>query len=149
MADYTDADRAKELARRRAIDTAFTFRANGHECNDHGGCQDCCDSDLRIRMVPDDVCDMEDLKGDMFNPTVNNDMDPAVLAEEEEAFEASVMRFGVWGLVAEYKDNAGVWVIEDSIFGLCDDDAVALYTAELKERLMVLVEPTPDSWCAL
>ena len=150
MANSNELDMAKEKARRKAINTAFIF-GEGHICDGYGrrDCYDCAESSLRIRMEPDDVCDMEDLKGDCFNPRVNDDIDPDVLAEQERDFEDAVRQYGVWCLLAEYKDEDGEWTTCDSICGLCDEDAVSLYTAEFQERLMALDEPTPDSWCAL
>jgi len=146
-------DKAKEMARRREIDVAFVYRFDGHECDathQAHACMDCADSALRVRVVHDDACySWDDLEGDMFNAEANDDMHPETLASEQADFRASVDRFGVWGVVAEYKDERGHWQVSDSIYGLCDEDAMSLYTAEFKQRLMDDAEETPVSWLAL
>ena len=145
-------DKAKENARRRELDVRFVYSYDGHECTatrEGDTCMDCEDSALRVRIVPDDCCDWDSLKGDCFNPAVNTDIDPDVLAEEERAFERHVSRFGVWGVIAEYKDDAGRWCHAESVWGICDDDGLALCMAEFKENLMENATPTPESWLAL
>lgn len=49
-----------------------------------------------------DMCfDMENLKGDCFNPSVNTDIDPNTLENEERQFEDRVNNEGVYGYVLE------------------------------------------------
>ena len=45
--------------------------------------------------------DLEDLKGDMFNPKHNPDINPITLKEQEIEFEEQVNREGVFGYVLE------------------------------------------------
>lgn len=84
---------------------------------------ECGDSRVRIVAVPDDCCHMDDLKGDCFNPDVNNNINPNRLAREEREFEERVAREGVWGFRAEYW-NGAEWIETDSIFGFVGDDFI-------------------------
>jgi len=58
-------------------------------------------AEYRILEYADECADMENLKGDVFNPKVNTDIDPEQLKREEHAFEELVNREGVYGYVLE------------------------------------------------
>lgn len=79
------------------------------------------DSRVRIVEMPDCFADMDDLKGDCFNPDVNTDINPNRLAREEREFEERVNSDGVWGYRAEFW-NGSEWIETDSIFGFVGDD---------------------------
>lgn len=55
----------------------------------------------RILEYQDLAADMDDLKGDYYNPKVNNDIDPITLKEQGSDFEEEVNREGVFGYVLE------------------------------------------------
>ena len=59
---------------------------------------------VRLRVVPDELCSFEDLEGDCF-----------------EEFIAKLNQEGVWGIVGEYFDGE-VWQHADSCFGFVGDD---------------------------
>jgi len=72
----------------------------------------------RIVELYDEYADMEDLKGESFDPKVNPDIDPKVLKEQEVAFEQEVFEKGVFGYVLEKKCQAcGNWEHKDSCWG--------------------------------
>ncbi len=79
---------------------------------------------VRLRIVKDDlVIDIEDLKGDCFNPEVNNDIPESKLARQEKEFEERVHSEGVYGIVGEYRciyDDT--WKHADSVWGFVGDD---------------------------
>lgn len=81
------------------------------------------DSRVRIVEMPDYCADMDDLKGDCFNPDVNSDINPNRLSREEREFEDKVRQEGVWGYRAEYW-NGMEWIETDSIFGFVSDDFI-------------------------
>lgn len=56
---------------------------------------------FRIVEIQDDCYEMEDLKGDCYNPQYNQDIDPDELKLEEEEFEEMVYLGGVFGYVLE------------------------------------------------
>lgn len=73
---------------------------------------------VRLDIRPDDTADMEDLKGDCYNPDVNPDISPSRLAREEKEFEDTVNRDGVYGLIGEYRTDEGEeWNHADSCWG--------------------------------
>ena len=76
--------------------------------------------DVRLRIVPDETCSLEDLEGDSFNPKANPDIPASRLQRDREDFIAKVNREGVWGIVGEYFD--GEWQPADSCFGFVGDD---------------------------
>jgi len=55
----------------------------------------------RIIEIKDETYDLEDLKGDCFNPEVNPDIPALDLKREERAFETMVEIQGVYGYVLE------------------------------------------------
>lgn len=54
--------------------------------------------DLDIIAQQDEYSTPEDLEGDMFNPKVNSDIDPDVLAAEREEWVRDLETYGVWGM---------------------------------------------------
>jgi hypothetical protein len=60
---------------------------------------------VRLRMVPDETCSLEDLEGDCFNPQANPDIPASQLQRDREEFIAKVNREGVWGIMGEYFDG--------------------------------------------
>ena len=76
---------------------------------------------VRLHIVPDEVCSYEDLDGDTFNPIQNPDIKPEILAREEQREHDRIDRDGVWGVVGEYFDGEK-WQHADSCFGFVGDD---------------------------
>lgn len=74
---------------------------------------------FRITEHADTDFDLEDLKGDSYNPKVNPDIDADVLKNEETQFEALVEREGVFGYVLErWNPSPGMgWEHLDSCWG--------------------------------
>jgi len=73
----------------------------------------------RIIERHDDDIDLDNLKGDSYNPRVNTDIPEEKLKEEEKAFERLVNDEGVYGYVLE-RWNPGVgkgWEHVDSCWG--------------------------------
>jgi len=99
--------------------------AGGDIIDEHhaSGEWECGDARVRIVAMPDHFCDMDDLKGDCFNPDVNGNINRNRLAREEREFEERVASEGVWGFRAEYW-NGAEWVETDSIFGFVGDDFI-------------------------
>lgn len=78
---------------------------------------------VRLVVVPDELCSMDDLKGDIFNPEANPDIPASRLEREEKEFEEKVNREGVYGLVGEYRcPHCGEWKHADSCWGFVGDD---------------------------
>lgn len=59
------------------------------------------DKQFRIVEIVDTDADLENLKGDCYNPKVNPDIDPEKLRQDELEFEDLVNREGVYGYVLE------------------------------------------------
>ena len=76
--------------------------------------------DVRLRIVPDEHADMDDLKGDCFNRKVNPDVQESRMQREENDFEERVRSDGVWGIVGEYWDGSN-WQHADSVWGFVGD----------------------------
>jgi hypothetical protein len=76
---------------------------------------------VRLRVIPDEVSSMDDLMGDMFDPSVNDDISPSRLELERRAFEERVSRDGVCGVQAEYW-NGEEWVSTDAVWGFVGDE---------------------------
>lgn len=57
----------------------------------------------RIIESLDEFWDMEDLKGDIFNPKYNPEIDKDKLKEQESDFERKVSKLGVFGYILEKK----------------------------------------------
>ena len=79
--------------------------------------------DVRLLIEPDQSYSMKDLKGDMFDPKINKDVKPEILAKQEKDFEERVSQQGVWGIVGQYKcPCCGEWKSTDSVWGFVGDD---------------------------
>jgi hypothetical protein len=76
---------------------------------------------VRLRVVPDDSVDLDDLFGDTFNHAVNDDIRPEVLDKQRREEVDRVERDGVWGVIGEYW-NGEEWERVDSCFGFVGDD---------------------------
>lgn len=77
----------------------------------------------RIKIAPDDFADLDNLFGDTYDPSVNTDIDPAVLAEQKQEEIDRINRDGVWGMIAEYECSCcGRWTEADSVWGFIGDD---------------------------
>jgi hypothetical protein len=87
---------------------------------------------VRFTCKPDEICDMDDLKGDTFNREVNPEIPEEKMAEQEREFEALVEREGVWGIIGEYFDGE-VWQYGDSVWGMIGDNVLDNdYTLDIK-----------------
>ncbi len=76
---------------------------------------------VRLRIVADECADIDDLKGDCYNPDVNIDISEKKLRAQEIEFEAHVNEDGVWGVIGEFW-NGREWIETDSCFGFVGDD---------------------------
>lgn len=76
---------------------------------------------VRLRIVPDDSCSLEDLEGDCFNPEANPDIPASRLQRDRKEFIAKVNREGAWGIVGEFFDGEH-WQHADSCFGFVGED---------------------------
>jgi hypothetical protein len=76
---------------------------------------------VRLRLVPDEMCSFEDLEGDCFNPKANPDTPASRLERDRKEFMEKVKREGVWGVIGEYFDGEK-WQHADSCFGFVGDD---------------------------
>lgn len=79
---------------------------------------------------------MENLKGETFDPKVNDDIDPQQLIEEEQAFEAKVNDEGVYGYILErWSTLQGEgWSEVDSCWGF-----VGLYSETTNDQCHYIV----------
>lgn len=100
-------------------------RAGGEFVSEHDARDEWDVGDSRVRIVemPDCHVCMDDLKGDCFNPDVNENINRNRLAIEEREFEDRVSREGVWGYRAECW-NGEEWIETDSIFGFVGEDFI-------------------------
>jgi hypothetical protein len=76
---------------------------------------------VRLRIVPDEICCLEDLEGDCFNAKTNPDIPASKLERDREEFIAKVNREGVCGVIGEFFDGEQ-WQHSDSCFGFVGDD---------------------------
>jgi len=76
---------------------------------------------VRLRVVLDETCSLDDLEGDCFNPKANPDIPASRLQRDREQFIAKVNQEGVWGIIGEYFDGE-TWQHADSCFGFVGDD---------------------------
>jgi hypothetical protein len=85
---------------------------------------------FRIVEVSDELQNIDDLKGDTYNPQANPDIDPAILAKQEQRFESVVYIEGVYGYILEkWNPEVGIgWEHVDSCFGF-----VGRYSATRKD----------------
>lgn len=95
---------------------------------------------IRLVALNDFHYQMDDLKGDCFNPKVNNDISPIQLAIEEQAFEDRVNRLGVNGLVGEIRGSNG-WEHVDSCWGFVGEDFInSGYDADISQTTINAVK---------
>lgn len=99
--------------------------AGGDIVCEYSASQEWESGDSRIRIVEMSDChaDMDDLKGDCFDPDVNCDINRNRLAREEREFEERVYRDGVHGYCVEYW-NGAEWIETHSIFGFVGNDFI-------------------------
>lgn len=74
---------------------------------------------FRILELQDQCADIENLKGDVYNPKWNTEISPETLKREEREFEAQVETQGVYGYILERWDprpDEG-WTHVDSCWG--------------------------------
>ena len=78
---------------------------------------------FRIIETPDNAYNMDDLKGDCFEPDANKDIDVQQLKHEECRFERLVYEGGVNGYMLEmWNPSVGHgWEAVDSCFGFVGD----------------------------
>jgi len=79
--------------------------------------------DVKLDIEPDDIVDMDDLKGDCFNPKYVDHISPNRLKRQEKEFEQRVYDEGVWGIVARVKcEHCGKWHVAASVWGFVGSD---------------------------
>lgn len=76
---------------------------------------------VRLQIVADDHCSLDDLFGDCYNPKVNPDIPRATLERQRAAEVERVERDGVCGIVGEWFDG-DEWQQADSVYGFIGDD---------------------------
>lgn len=117
-------ERAKGFTAQRALSNARTLvEWDKHAVAEYSS-GDPIDSErgnVRLRLVPDETCSLEDLEGDCFDPKANPNIPASRLQRDREEFIAKVNRDGVWGIVGEYFDG-DVWQHADSCFGFVGED---------------------------
>lgn len=114
--------------------------AGGDIVSEYDASNDCDGARVRIVEMPDHHAEMDDLKGDCFNPDVNSDINRNRLTREEREFEERVNRDGVHGYRAEYWDGAE-WIEADSIWGFVGDDFIGSgYDDDLMESTLDALE---------
>jgi hypothetical protein len=120
-------ERAKGNLSRIALFNAKTRiawdKANGHVIGDgeRVPCYEPAFRDVRLRIVADDCCDLENLLGDTYNPKVNTDIPESRLERERQQEIDRINRDGVWGVIGEYFDGEQ-WEHVDSCFGFVGQD---------------------------
>lgn len=80
-----------------------------------------CLGPVRLRLVPDETCCLDDLLGDRYNHEVNSNIKPEILDRERAAYIERIENDGVCGVVGEYW-NGQAWEHADSCFGFVGDD---------------------------
>jgi hypothetical protein len=117
-------ERAKGFQARSALSNAHTHMEwDTHEVAEHSSREpiDPKRGNVRLRVVADEMCSLDDLEGDCFNPKANPDIPASQLQRDREEFIAKVNREGVWGIVGEFFDGEK-WQHADSCFGFVGDD---------------------------
>ena len=138
-------------AARAAHTEAAWYDADGSTCyhSEKEDCVDCRDVAIRLVIVPDEICSIEDLEGDTYNPKANPDIPEERLKRERAEFAARIEREGVWGLIAQCRGTHG-WETVDSCFGFVGEDwRGSGYDIDLKSAALETIEPTPSYWVAL
>lgn len=82
---------------------------------------------VRLRRVPDELCNLADLEGDCFDEALNAPSVPGgvrTIRAERSAFRRQIDRYGVFGLVGEYRVHPeGSWIHADSVWGFVASSA--------------------------
>ena len=76
---------------------------------------------VRFSVIPDECYDYDNLAGDCYDPKVNSDINPKLLAKREKEFKARIARTGVWGIQSEYF-NGEEWLTADAVWGFIGYD---------------------------
>ena len=117
-------ERARGFQARWALSNARTrLEWDKHEVAEYS-CGKPIDSkrgDVRLRVVPDELCSLDDLEGDCFNPKANPDIPTSRLERDRQEFIEKVNAEGVWGIIGEYFDGEA-WQHADSCFEFVGDD---------------------------
>ena len=116
-------ERARGFQAKWALSNARTRLEWEHEVAEYSSGEpiDPKRGNVRLRVVPDETCSIEDLEGDCFNPKANPEIPASRLERDHKDFITKVNRDGVWGIVGEYFDGE-VWQHADSCFGFVGDD---------------------------
>ena len=86
----------------------------------------------RYRVVQDDDWDIEDMKGDCFNPKYVYHLSAEELKEQEREYDEMLYTEGVWGCIIEEKcEHCGVWSNTDSCWGFDTFDAAEEFGKEM------------------
>lgn len=75
------------------------FCDSRHSWTDHNGAEYYCDDQIRVRFIPDEISQYDDLAGDIFNPEHASTVDGGLrtIKSQEREFDRSIERDGVWG----------------------------------------------------
>ena len=117
-------ERASGFQAKWALSNARTrFEWDKHEVGEYssGNPIDPKRGNVRVRVVPDELCSLDDLEGDCFNPKANPDNSASRLERDRKEFIEKVNAEGVWGIIGEYFDGEA-WQTADSCFGFVGDD---------------------------
>lgn len=117
-----------------------------------------CPGPIRLLIVADENCGLDDLLGDCFNPEVNSDIKAEILESEKQAYILRIERDGVCGVIGEYW-NGGEWAHVDSCFGFVGDDwresgygddimgaTLAAYNSHLESLAREIERQRPDMY---
>jgi hypothetical protein len=78
---------------------------------------------VRLEIVPDEVCSLDDLLGDCFDPDVNSDIKSEILAKQKQWEIDRIERDGVWGVRGQFKcPSCHAWQDADSCWGFVGED---------------------------
>jgi hypothetical protein len=77
--------------------------------------------DVRLRIVPDECVDLDDLLGDTYSHKANPDIPESRLERERKREIERINRDGVCGVIGEYFDGEQ-WEQADSCWGFIGDD---------------------------
>ncbi len=104
----------------------------------------------RIVEHEDDSYDLDNLKGDMFNPKVNTSISEAQLKKEEIEFERLIEREGVYGYELEKWDSSpGVgWTHVDSCWGFVgqydENDTSGIFKHYIVDEFITMSQKDSD-----
>ncbi len=99
----------------------FTIGEYDRHVDSEPGASIDCPGPVRLRLVADGYCDLDDLLGDSFTPKHCPEIPPRVLARERQAEVDRIANDGVWGVIGEYW-HQGAWQHADSCFGFIGND---------------------------